>query len=265
MDQCSLLQQHQTKNGIVTRSHAAIGSKKPTTIIEVLVVSDGSTDDTAGVVRRFQAQQQTKKDGIVIRLLELSRNSGKGAAVQAGMLRTRGNVCLMADADGATDFGPGITAVLKTYKELSEKQIRHIVVFGSRAHLEKASTATRSPLRSILMVCFHWFVAHLCDNTSIRDTQCGFKLFSRPAAMALFTNLHLQRWAFDTELIVIVGKLTNTDCPFELTEVSVPWHEVDGSKLDTSKFALAWNSITMLRDMICVRACYYLGIWKLKP
>eukprot|EP00978_Attheya_sp_CCMP212_P045067 scaffold332669_cov51-Attheya_sp.AAC.1 len=152
MDQCCLLQQQQkAKNGIVTRSHAAIGSKKPTTIIEVLVVSDGSMDDTAGVVRRFQEQQQTRKDGIVIRLLELSRNSGKGAAVQAGMLRTRGNVCLMADADGATDFGPGITAVLKTYKELSEKQIRHIVVFGSRAHLEKASTATRSPLRSILM------------------------------------------------------------------------------------------------------------------
>jgi dolichyl-phosphate beta-glucosyltransferase len=47
-------------------------------------------------------------------------------------------------------------------------------------------------------------------------------------------------------------------------EVGVPWQEIDGSKLATSKFALAWVSLCMLRDMICVRACYSLGIWSVQ-
>ena len=65
--------------------------------------------------------------------------------------------------------------------------------------------------------------------------------------------------AFDTELVVIAEKLD-----VSLSEVGVVWNEVDGSKLDVNKLTLALVSLGMLRDMICVRACYYLGIWKLK-
>ncbi len=64
--------------------------------------------------------------------------------------------------------------------------------------------------------------------------------------------------AFDTELVVIAEKFN-----IPLSEVGVIWHEVDGSKLDVNKFALALVSLGMLRDMVCVRACYSLGIWKL--
>ena len=65
--------------------------------------------------------------------------------------------------------------------------------------------------------------------------------------------------AFDTELVVIAEKLD-----VSLSEVGVVWNEVDGSKLDVNKLALALVSLGMLRDMICVRACYSLGLWKLK-
>ena len=65
--------------------------------------------------------------------------------------------------------------------------------------------------------------------------------------------------AFDTELVVIAEKLD-----VSLSEVGVVWNEVDGSKLDVNKLTLALVSLGMLRDMICVRACYLLGIWRLK-
>jgi dolichyl-phosphate beta-glucosyltransferase len=93
----------------------------------------------------------------------------------------------------------------------------------------------------------------------VNDTQCGFKLFTRKAAMDLFGNLHLRRWAFDTELVMLAERLG-----ILVSEVAVPLQEVDGSKLDTSKLALALVSMTMLRDMLCVRDCYSLGLWKVK-
>ena len=65
--------------------------------------------------------------------------------------------------------------------------------------------------------------------------------------------------AFDTELVVIAEKLN-----VSLAEVGVVWHEVEGSKLDVDKITLALVSLGMLRDMVCVRACYLLEVWKLK-
>lgn len=65
--------------------------------------------------------------------------------------------------------------------------------------------------------------------------------------------------AFDTEVVVIAEKLD-----VSLAEVGVVWHEIEGSKLDVDKITLALVSLGMLRDMVCVRACYFLGIWKLK-
>jgi dolichyl-phosphate beta-glucosyltransferase len=182
-------------------------------------------------------------------LLTLQQNSGKGYAVKTGMLAAKGALRLMVDADGATDFGSGLALLLDTTATSS-------IVFGSRAHL--ASKAQRSAVRTILMHAFHFFVEVLCSS-KVRDTQCGFKLFSAEAAQALFQTQHLQRWAFDIELVILAERVG-----LSIEEVGVPWHEVDGSKLDTSKLQLAITSLGMLRDMICVRLCYELGIWKTK-
>jgi dolichyl-phosphate beta-glucosyltransferase len=227
--------------------------------IEWLVVNDGSKDATCQVVR---STFESLKSNDSWRLVSLKQNSGKGAAVKTGMRLAEGQFRLMVDADGATDFGPGLEllteSMLTLLEERQQQNSKKIAVLGSRAHLQEDAATKRSLIRTILMIGFHFFVS-LLVSSRIQDTQCGFKLFTRDAAISIFETLHLRRWAFDTEVILLCDSQA-----IQIQEVPVPWHEVDGSKLNTSRLALAIVSLTMLRDMICVRACYSLGIWK-KP
>eukprot|EP00581_Thalassiosira_minuscula_P030776 CAMPEP_0183767044 /NCGR_PEP_ID=MMETSP0739-20130205/11950_1 /TAXON_ID=385413 /ORGANISM="Thalassiosira miniscula, Strain CCMP1093" /LENGTH=361 /DNA_ID=CAMNT_0026005913 /DNA_START=123 /DNA_END=1208 /DNA_ORIENTATION=- len=252
------------RNYITQLIRAVKGQKKDWSDVvqcEFIIVDDGSADDTEKVVRKYA---ESVKSGDTVKLISMHKNCGKGGAVKTGMLQSSGQLCLMVDADGATDISDGLPKVLKSMKSLiSENKSNNssflppAAVFGSRAHLEKESTASRSKIRTFLMHAFHFFVKTLC-SPRIQDTQCGFKLFTRSAVVLLFTNLHLRRWAFDTEAVVIAEKLG-----VSLSEVGVIWHEVDGSKLDAGKVVLAIVSLGMLRDMVCVRMCYLLGIWKL--
>ena len=246
--------------------------------VEWVFVNDGSTDATTAVIEQTYQKLMMKQripnnksnSNSYWRVLSLTQNSGKGAAVKTGMLNARGKYRLMVDADGATEFGPGLERLVDVLllqqqqqqqqqnEKLDNSENMKIAIFGSRAHLAKESGAQRSLVRTILMYGFHFFVRILVSN-AIQDTQCGFKLLSKEAALASFDKLHLRRWAFDTELLI---RLSRLDIPVH--EVGVPWQEVDGSKLNTSKFSLAWVSLSMLRDMVCVRACYTLGIWSSK-
>mmetsp|Transcript_31275 Transcript_31275/g.46148 ORF Transcript_31275/g.46148 Transcript_31275/m.46148 type:complete len:328 (-) Transcript_31275:2263-3246(-) len=235
------LEKHRARVIELAQAKSSITS---TSTFEWIVVSDGSTDGTEEVVRQYVVDKNTSGD--VWKLVSLKSNAGKGAAVKTGMLAARGAIRLMVDADGATDFNALVTL-------LSRKKD---IVFGSRAHL--ASKAQRSFIRTLLMHCFHFFVNFLV-GTTIGDTQCGFKLFSQGAAQKIFGNLHLRRWAFDIEIVVLATQLN-----MRIDEVGVPWEEVEGSKLDSSKLQLALISIGMLRDMLCVRLCYTLGIWAVK-
>jgi dolichyl-phosphate beta-glucosyltransferase len=198
--------------------------------------------------------------------------------VQAGMLAATGDYRLMVDADGATEFGSGLLALAK---ELTESAVRPEFLLGSRAHMDDAdsspkdedqqqqqpspntSTATvkRSVIRRALSYLFHKFCVTLIGAGDIRDTQCGFKLLTAAASERLFGNLHLKRWAFDTEIVFLSARLH-----IPMKEVAVVWNEVDGSKLHTGgPLSLAMVAVSMLRDMICVRLCYTLGIWKIGP
>lgn len=229
---------------------------------EIIIVNDGSKDNTVKAVKNLlhnELNTAINLDGISIRLLTLTKNYGKGAAVKIGMLHTNGKLCLMLDADNATDFQPSLLKLLQQMKLMKDhNNNNNIAVFGSRAHLQEESKAKRSFVRSLLMVAFHFFVKTLCSNL-IHDTQCGFKLFTQEAAFVLFQNLHLTRWAFDTEVVVMAERLG-----IPIAEVGVKWEEVDGSKLATSKLALLIASVEMLRDMLCVNIMYSLGLWRLR-
>jgi len=241
-------------------------SKSIGTTVEWILVNDGSKDQTSQVYESYAMDQlktkKSKNTQMIWRLCSLSQNSGKGAAVQAGMLLAKGRYRLMVDADGATEFGPGLEAVSKFASS-------HEFVFGSRAvareesesenHDDDTSTGTsvqRSWIRRLLQAGFHAFVVLIVGNSQVQDTQCGFKLFLGSSAQTLFRDLHLHRWAFDTELFVRAGRLR-----LNLKEVRVPWQEIDGSKLNTGTMSLIRVAIGMLRDMICVRLCYTMGIW----
>ncbi|KAM3600827.1 uncharacterized protein V6R79_003084 [Siganus canaliculatus] len=221
----------------------------PSFTYEVLVVDDGSKDKTTEVALRYTRKYGADK----VRVLTLVRNRGKGGAVRMGTMSTRGKVILMADADGATKFAD-LEKVEAGLKELNPKPENMAISCGSRAHLEKDSVAQRSMFRTFLMYGFHFLVWFFCVR-GIKDTQCGFKLFTREAALKTFSSLHVERWAFDVELLYIAQCFK-----IPIAEVAVNWTEIEGSKL-----VPFWSWLQMGRDLIFIRLRYITGAWKLQP
>uniref|UniRef100_A0A3B3DHA2 dolichyl-phosphate beta-glucosyltransferase n=1 Tax=Oryzias melastigma TaxID=30732 RepID=A0A3B3DHA2_ORYME len=209
---------------------------------EVIVVDDGSKDKTTEVRMIYTKKYSADK----VRVLTLVKNRGKGGAVLMGTLSSRGRLILMADADGATKFSD----IEKVEAGLKDNMA---IACGSRAHLEKDSVAQRSLFRTFLMYGFHFLVWFFCVR-GIRDTQCGFKLFTREAALRTFSSLHIERWAFDVELLYIAQCFK-----IPIAEVAVNWTEIEGSKL-----VPFWSWLQMGRDLIFIRLRYLTGAWKLQ-
>lgn len=100
---------------------------------------------------------------------------------------------------------------------------------------------------------FHTLV-YVLGIRGIEDTQCGFKLFTRKAAQIIFPNMHVERWIFDIECLMIaqIEKIP-------ISEVQVTWHEIDGSKVN-----LMMDSMKMAIDLLLIRLNYILGFWSVK-
>lgn len=225
---------------------------------EIIIVSDGSRDKTVEVSEKYCLKLGTDK----IRVLDLETNRGKGGAVRLGMQSARGALLLLADADGASKFSDLVkleTAIQKItnydYLENIEDISRvQAIAIGSRSHLEEQAIASRSLFRTFLMYGFH-FLVWMFAVRGIKDTQCGFKLLTQNAADICFGSLHVERWAFDVELLYIAQKLK---IPIE--EVAVQWTEMDGSKLTPF-----WSWVQMGRDLVLIWLRYTIGAWKIKP
>ncbi|KAG0319933.1 dolichyl-phosphate beta-glucosyltransferase [Linnemannia gamsii] len=215
---------------------------------EIMIIDDGSQDSTVRVALEM-AQQENIHD---IRVVSFETNRGKGGAVIQGMQYTRGEYILMVDADGATRFSDldALHAKLKA----TERDGLGVAV-GSRAHMVKTDAVVkRSFIRNFLMYSFHK-VVYILGCRGIEDTQCGFKLFTRKAAQAIFPNMHVEGWVFDIEVLMIAQHLR-----IPIVEVSVAWQEIDGSKV-----SLMRDSIQMALDLLIIRMNYISGIWKIRP
>ncbi|KAB2063755.1 hypothetical protein ERO13_A10G218700v2 [Gossypium hirsutum] len=228
---------------------------------EVLIVDDGSRDGTKRVAFDF-----VKKYGVdKVRAILLGKNHGKGEAIRKGMLHSRGELLLMLDADGATKVTDleklenqihavarkehrGDSAACDTTFKISDIPI---VAFGSRAHLEEKAIATRKWYRNFLMKGFH-LVVLLTAGPGIRDTQCGFKMFTRSAARKLFTNIRLKRWCFDVELVFLCKWFR-----IPVLEVSVNWSEIPGSKVNLLSIP------NMLWELALMSVGYRTQMWKI--
>lgn len=210
---------------------------------EIIVVDDGSRDGTTEVAQSYVRRLGTEK----MRTLTLQQNRGKGGAVRLGMLSARGTLLLFADADGATRFADfeKLENFIKSSSDYSS-----VIAIGSRAHLQNEAVATRSFFRTILMYGFHFLVWFLTVRT-IKDTQCGFKLFERNIAHVLFTSIHVERWAFDVELLLIAEQLK---C--RIGEIAVNWTEIEGSKI-----VPIWSWLQMGKDLAIISFQYTIGAW----
>jgi len=213
---------------------------------EVIIVDDGSKDKTTQVGLEYSKRYTVDR----VRVLRLATNQGKGGAVQQGMMHARGRYLLMVDADGATD----IRDLSKVYSGLQkvEKDGQGIAI-GSRAHLADVAVAKRKWYRNILMYGFHFLVSFIGGIQGIRDTQCGFKLFTRKTAQQLFLCQQVRRWCFDVELLHLAQRLG-----IPVAEVAVRWEEIPGSKLN-----LLESSVLMGRDLVVIRLAYMTGLWKI--
>lgn len=265
----------------------------PSFTYEVIIVDDGSKDDTSRV-----AFDYVKKHGVdAVRLLTLPHNRGKGHAVKAGIMCSRGKEVLFMDADGAT----GVSEIEKL-----ETRLQRLVSGGSKDSQQQMADGAYSPYSwervggrgslveqkaleeqkkflsgrlfeekagfvlgsrahlqneamakrtALRNVLMHGFHAlvTLVIGNSIRDTQCGFKLMTRKAAQMIIPNQRLQRWAFDVELVHIAQSLK-----VPMDEVQVVWTEIPGSKVRMKSIAHIAFELAM------IKIGYGIGAWSVE-
>jgi len=212
---------------------------------EIIIVDDGSRDN----IQEVTAPYVKKSSSAHVRLMQLARNQGKGAAVTKGALVARGALIYMADADLAAKASE-LTKLEEKIKTVERDE--YGIAVGSRAHLqEDESVAKRKWYRIVLMHAFHALVYFVGGVRNIQDTQCGYKLFTRKAAAAIFSSIHVRRWAFDVEVLRIAQYLK-----LPVVEVPINWHEVDGSKLNLK------GMITMAKDLFRIRIMFFTSQWE---
>ena len=194
---------------------------------ELIVSDDGSKDETVELVEEL---------GLVnLRVLKAPQNEGKGSAVRRGMLAARGKYALFADADNSTP----IEEVEKLLHKLDQEG--YDVAVGSRA-ATGAQEAQRTLLRRILSGGLRWIVRNIF-RIGVRDTQCGFKMYTQEAARRLHGAQTILGFSFDLEILYLASKLG-----YKIAEVPVAWVDSPGSKVDTTKEAQRF-----LRDLLKIK------------
>ena len=181
--------------------------------VEIIVVNDGSRDDTLDIVRRLMAQAPE------IRLLENPGNRGKGYSVRNGMLNARGDILMFSDADLSSPVHESIKLIAAIGQGAD-------IAFGSRWLLAATQTQRQSLLRQFVGRTYN-VLLRLLLGLPYKDTQCGFKAFTRKAAEIIFTRQQIEGWGFDPELLYIARKFG-----LNMTEVAVEWANDDRSKIN---------------------------------
>lgn len=194
---------------------------------EVLVVDDGSDDDTIRLV------DEMKSAWPELRSVRMDRNRGKGAALRRGATEVTGEFVLFADADGATPIA-------------EEAKLRQALLRGSAvaigSRMLNSEGVQRSRLRAFTGGVFARAASQVLD-LPVRDTQCGFKMFRGDVCRKLLGHCREPGYLVDLELLLYARRLG-----FGITEVAVTWHDVPGSKV-----CLVRDGWKMLR-----------GLWRLR-
>jgi dolichyl-phosphate beta-glucosyltransferase len=207
---------------------------------EIVVVNDGSRDNTAEIIRAFAAKDPS------VRLVENPGNRGKGYSVRNGILNARGEVLFFSDADLSSPIEES-SKLLNALDESTD------IAIGSR-WLRVGTQTQRQPVyRQIFGRIFN-LLLRLILGLYFKDTQCGFKAFKRSAALAIFPLQKIERWGFDPEILFLARKLG-----FKVKEVPVLWGHsggtrisplIDGFRMFTEMLRVRWYSLTEKYDGI---------------
>jgi dolichyl-phosphate beta-glucosyltransferase len=196
---------------------------------EVLVVNDGSRDSTADLVR---SRAQTHPE---LRLIENPGNRGKGYSVRNGMLNAKGDVLVFSDADLSAPIEEAV-------KLFAAVEAGADVAIGSRWLQPETQTHRQSPLRQFYGRLFN-LALRIFLGLNCKDTQCGFKAFTRSAALTIFPQQKIERWGFDPELLYLARR-----AGLKVAEVPVAWAHVEGTRLSPLR-----DGIRMFGEVLKIR------------
>jgi glycosyltransferase involved in cell wall biosynthesis len=196
---------------------------------EVIVVNDGSQDNTAEMVlARAQANP-------ALRLVENPGNHGKGYSVRNGMLQAAGEIRLFTDAD--------LSAPIKEANKLfAAIEAGADVAIGSRWLQPDTQAQRQSLLRQFYGRTFN-LILRLLLGLRFKDTQCGFKAFSRSSAQTLFSRQTISGWGFDAELLFLADRLG-----LKVEEVPVVWSDAEGTRIHPLR-----DGLHMMAEVLTIR------------
>lgn len=204
-------------------SLARFHAEYPSFLAEVIVVDDGSTDRTIRVTESF-------RDRLPLRVTGFAINSGKGAAVRAGVHEAAGDAVVFMDADGATAPSelPGLVSALN----------RSPIAVGNR-WMSGSRVIGREPVRAVSGWVYRQYMAVF--GLAGIDTMCGFKGFRRDVARALFERLQDSRWLFDAEIMLRARRRG-----YAIASVPITWTSKHGSKLTFRTLVRSFFALPLL-------------------
>jgi glycosyltransferase involved in cell wall biosynthesis len=208
---------------------------------EVLVVDDGSTDDTAALVESW-AQGHPE-----VRLIRNGRNQGKGYSVRNGMLRAAGEVVMFTDAD----LSSPIEEAERLFAAIADGAD---VAIGSRWLIGRRIVHKQPLYRRVFGRCFNALTRTIM-RLPFADTQCGFKAFRREAAQQVFGLQRIKRWGFDPEILFIAMKRG-----MRIAEVPVTWGHDERSRISYLR-----DGMQMLLELVYVRWSALRGYYRRQP
>ncbi|MEN6521854.1 MAG: dolichyl-phosphate beta-glucosyltransferase [Armatimonadota bacterium] len=205
---------------------------------EILIVNDGSLDSTKDIAKKLSNELS------FVRMIDCSSNQGKGSAVRTGMLEASGERILFTDADHATPIQelPALMSALDAGFE---------VAIGSRAVSGAVRVVHQPFYREIGGRALNLFI-RMFAVPGIRDTQCGFKLFTRDAARSIFSRSIIERFSFDVEALYLAGRLG-----YRIAELPIHWSHHGNSRVNPLR-----DGLKMFSDIAKIRFHRYKGCTK---